>query len=173
MFGIFEDDVPFPQVGYVNFLEGVMCFFLHLFGPKLGFEKFHWCLGFYREKKSSFQKWMYFLQVADVKTSPNSYILMTCLFSPKMQMQLLDGTFNSGNLFETFQMILLDVLLKYRVSLSIISNQIKSNHITYYLNNFAVVDWEMKLWSRPSTTLHEKVQDFCGPLKSLKFTSIF
>jgi len=23
MFGIFEDDFPFPQVGYVNFLEGI------------------------------------------------------------------------------------------------------------------------------------------------------
>ena len=24
MFGIFEDDFPFPQVGYVNFLEGIL-----------------------------------------------------------------------------------------------------------------------------------------------------
>ena len=27
MVGMFEDDVPFPQVGYVNFLEGIYCAF--------------------------------------------------------------------------------------------------------------------------------------------------
>ena len=28
MVGIFEDDVPFPQVGYVNFLEGIVPVFI-------------------------------------------------------------------------------------------------------------------------------------------------
>ena len=38
MFGIFEDDFPFPQVGYVNFLEGNKPFIrpAGFFGQKLG-----------------------------------------------------------------------------------------------------------------------------------------
>ena len=119
----------------------VSCFFCCTFLDRNWDLKNFTGVGFFTAKKKFIPVVDVFFAVADVKISPNSYILMTCLFSPKISqkcrcscwmghsIQVICDLWCETGCFRIFRWYRWMCCLSIVCFLTIISNQIISYHI--------------------------------------------